>query len=288
MKFCYFAVHVEIRFCLIGLVPLFRLNKMQLLICGIILIWFGQNSYSANNPVVLVQPQLASPLLLPYNPTQTTVSLEKPFCVFDTLNPSSNANVDVYVVLSSVASSTFTPWKNYKGTNGGSTGPYRAASFKLPNCASPAKLSDLSIPSKLLSTLNEYLIQIGNNSACVNDPAATDLCNGPLGVGAAYRFKFLLIDGALVKGETSWSEPVFTRQALDPADLDTWIGKRTGSSVVIASVLSSVTFLLLCLLIPMSIYELVHRVKGKWLSGCNHKPQMVETTFTMVIRECHW
>ncbi|KAK1167261.1 uroplakin-3a-like [Acipenser oxyrinchus oxyrinchus] len=217
---------------------------------------------SAQTRRIATKPVVASPKLFQYNPTQSTVSLEKPFCVFDTLSPTSTMKVDVYVVVSSVASSSFTPGKTYRETKVGETEPYQAVSFSIPNCSSPPKFTDLLILSKVDKTLNDYLVRIGSHPTCAGDPGPTVLCNGPLAMGTAYRFKFLLVDGTTTKAETAWSEPIVTRNAQHQEDLDDWIGKRSGAMVVITSVLSSFTFILICLLIAVGVYDLVYRATG--------------------------
>uniref|UniRef100_W5NIF2 Uroplakin 3A n=1 Tax=Lepisosteus oculatus TaxID=7918 RepID=W5NIF2_LEPOC len=207
-----------------------------------------------------VKPEAVSPRLLRFNPTQSTVSLAKPLCVFDSVKPTNEMMVDVYVVHSLsgtyslkslnlstcvVATLTFETGKTYKETNGGTETPYKATSFGIPNCTSPPNPADLSVPQRIDKTLDEYLVRIGSNPTCVGEPEAEAFCNAPLSDGTSYRFKYLLVNGTTTIAETEWSESILTRKALSPDEIDTWIGKRSGGGIVVTVILSLLLFLLL-------------------------------------------
>ncbi|KAF7237693.1 Uroplakin-3a [Varanus komodoensis] len=79
----------------------------------------------------------------------------------------------------------------FEQTAGGQRGPYRAAAFNVPNCASSPRLSDAADTTKASAILSQYLIRVGDNVACLSDPNFLEVCNPPLFKDTAYRYEFL-------------------------------------------------------------------------------------------------
>ncbi|XP_069048446.1 uroplakin-3a isoform X1 [Lepisosteus oculatus] len=228
-----------------------------------ILVFFRLVPTTCATEALKVKPEAVSPRLLRFNPTQSTVSLAKPLCVFDSVKPTNEMMVDVYVVHSLSATLTFETGKTYKETNGGTETPYKATSFGIPNCTSPPNPADLSVPQRIDKTLDEYLVRIGSNPTCVGEPEAEAFCNAPLSDGTSYRFKYLLVNGTTTIAETEWSESILTRKALSPDEIDTWIGKRSGGGIVVTVILSLLLCLLLGAAIFMGVLDVIHHVKGR-------------------------
>ncbi|XP_066580554.1 uroplakin-3a [Amia ocellicauda] len=234
-----------------------------------------------------VKPVMVSPKLTWLNPTQNTVSLQKPFCVFDSLKPTSKMKIDVYVIQSLAATNTFDTGKTYKETNGGKEIPYKATSFNVPNCTSLPKPADLSTRTKVDKILNQYLVQIGNDSNCARELVEKKDCNGPLSVDSAYRFKYLLFDGNATIADTEWSEPVQTGKGLNPDEIDTWIGYRSGGGIVVTVTTSVLLFFLLVLAIAMGVFEsifhekMINATSRSHLSSAVKKRGSVEETNIM-------
>ncbi|XP_062991093.1 uroplakin-3a [Elgaria multicarinata webbii] len=195
------------------------------------------------------RPQIANPRFAMNNPTLTTVALEKPFCVFDGLM-SKEASYEVFLYVMAESAGTSRPSvadnsskplnATFQETGGGQSGPYKAAVFNVPNCASPPKLSDVADATKAPAVLTQYLIRVGDNAACLYDPNFLDVCNPPLSQDTAYRFKYLLVDrtAGVMKDQTQWSHPIKTKRPKQSSAIDTWPGRRTGGMIVITSILS--------------------------------------------------
>ncbi|KAH0616388.1 hypothetical protein JD844_027440 [Phrynosoma platyrhinos] len=203
-----------------------------------------------------VRPQIANPKFATNNPTLSTVALEKPFCVFDDLM-SKGASYEVYLYVTVVSARSSRPYvtdnsnkplnATFQQTNGGQSGSYRAAVFNVPNCASLPKLSDAADATKAPAVLTQYLIRVGDDTACLYDPNYLGACNPPLSADTAYRFKYVLVDQTtgVVKDQTLWSNPIKTRKLKQSSTIDTWPGRRSGGMIVITSILSVLLFVLL-------------------------------------------
>uniref|UniRef100_A0A8D2LUJ7 Uroplakin 3A n=1 Tax=Varanus komodoensis TaxID=61221 RepID=A0A8D2LUJ7_VARKO len=102
----------------------------------------------------------------------------------------------------------------FEQTAGGQRGPYRAAAFNVPNCASSPRLSDAADTTKASAILSQYLIRVGDNVACLSDPNFLEVCNPPLFKDTAYRFKYILVDRTtdVMKDQTLWSYPIKTKK----------------------------------------------------------------------------
>lgn len=69
----------------------------------------------------------------------------------------------------------------------------------------------------------------------------------------------MLVDNTegIVKDQTLWSDPIKTRKAKLPMKIDIWPGQRSGSMIVITSILSVSVFLLLAGLLASVFSALV-------------------------------
>ncbi|XP_026723956.1 uroplakin-3a isoform X1 [Athene cunicularia] len=203
-----------------------------------------------------MKPRTAAPQLATNNPTLTTVALEKPFCMFDSsLCPNKSCIIYLYAmkesasaISSQVTDNTSKPLDStFHQTSGGQLGPYKAALFNVPDCASPPKLADLGDVNKVSDILKQYLFRVGDDVNCLYDPNFLAVCNPPLAPDTTYRFKYVLLDSTegIVKDQTLWSDPIKTRKVKLPLKIDTWPGRRSGDMIVITSILSVLVFLLL-------------------------------------------
>ncbi|NXC66588.1 UPK3A protein, partial [Anhinga anhinga] len=203
-----------------------------------------------------VKPHLAAPHLATNNPTLTTVALEKPFCIFDSsLRPNKSYIIYLYAMKESASAISSLVTDNsskpldstFQQTSGGQLGPYKAALFSVPNCASPPKLADVGDVNKVSDVLKQYLFRVGDDGTCLYDPNFLAVCNPPLAPDTTYRFKYMLVDSTegIVKDQTLWSDPIKTRRVRLPLKIDTWPGRRSGDMIVITSILSVLVFLLL-------------------------------------------
>ncbi|XP_074013875.1 uroplakin-3a [Numenius arquata] len=203
-----------------------------------------------------LKPQVAAPQLATNNPTLTTVALEKPFCMFDSsLYPNKSYVIYLYAMkeLASAISSLVTTTNSkplnstFLQTSGGQLGPYKAATFNVPNCASPPKLTDVRDVNKVSDILKQYLFRVGDDGTCLYDPNFLAVCNPPLAPDTTYRFKYVLVDSTegIVKDQTLWSDPIKTKRVKLPLKIDTWPGRRSGGMIVITSILSVLVFFLL-------------------------------------------
>ncbi|KAF3814310.1 hypothetical protein GH733_017468 [Mirounga leonina] len=200
---------------------------------------------------VNLQPQLASVTFATNNPTLTTVALEKPLCMFDSSEAlGSNYEIYLYVLVdlassrnASVQDHSRTPLSStFQQTEGGRTGPYKAAAFDLAPCSDLPSLDALGDVARASEILNAYLVRVGANGTCLSDPNFPGLCNPPLSAATEYRFKYVLVNMStgLVQDQTLWSDPIRTKRPID-----TWPGRRSGGMIVITSILGSLPFFLL-------------------------------------------
>ncbi|XP_027450967.1 uroplakin-3a isoform X1 [Zalophus californianus] len=205
---------------------------------------------------VHLQPQLASMTFATNNPTLTTVALEKPLCMFDS-SAALGSNYEIYLyVLVDLASSrnasvqdhSRTPLSStFQQTEGGRTGPYKAAAFDLAPCSDLPSLDALADVARASEILNAYLVRVGANGTCLSDPNFRGLCNPPLSAATEYRFKYVLVNMStgLVQDQTLWSDPIRTNRLTPSSEIDTWPGRRSGGMIVITSILGSLPFFLL-------------------------------------------
>lgn len=84
--------------------------------------------------------------------------------------------------------STKTPLSStFQQTDGGRTGPYKAAAFDLTPCSDLPSLDDVQDVSRASEILNAYLIRVGANGTCLLDPNFQGLCNPPMSAATEYR-----------------------------------------------------------------------------------------------------
>uniref|UniRef100_A0A8C9G4H0 Uroplakin 3A n=1 Tax=Pavo cristatus TaxID=9049 RepID=A0A8C9G4H0_PAVCR len=210
-----------------------------------------------------MKPQLAAPQLATNNPTLTTVALEKPFCTFDSsLHPNKSYAIYLYVMKTSTISSVVTDSSSkpldstFQQTQGGHLGPYKAASFDVPNCVSPPKLADAGDINKVSDVLKQYLFRVGDDGTCLYDPNFLDVCNPPLAPDTTYRYNSYFLQGDCSKL---------------PMKIDIWPGQRSGSMIVITSILSVSVFLLLAGL-PDDILSILNLLSGEKETLSNNLP----------------
>ncbi|XP_039093544.1 uroplakin-3a isoform X2 [Hyaena hyaena] len=205
---------------------------------------------------VNLQPQLASVTFATNNPTLTTVALEKPLCMFDS-SAALDGPCEVYLYVlvdlassrnASVQDATKAPLSStFQQTEGGRTGPYKAAAFDLIPCGDLPSLDAVGDVARASEILDAYLIRVGANVTCLSDPNFHGLCNPPLSGATEYRFKYVLVNMStgLVQDQTLWSDPVCTNRLTPYSAIDTWPGRRSGGMIVITSILGSLPFFLL-------------------------------------------
>ncbi|XP_040829743.1 uroplakin-3b-like [Ochotona curzoniae] len=199
-------------------------------------------------PVVMLSclPPCLSLELLPYTPqitawdlegkvTTTTFSLEQPRCVFDSLADTAGT-VWLVVALSNVSRDFRNP----------QTLAEIPASPQLHTqghyMTLPLSLRQLPCQDPAGDSRNIPLLRVGNDFHCQQQP----YCNAPLPGPGPYSVKFLLIDASgSPRAETRWSDPITLHQGVAPGTIDTWPGRRSGSMIVITSVLCALTGLLL-------------------------------------------
>ncbi|XP_060109988.1 uroplakin-3a isoform X2 [Heteronotia binoei] len=203
----------------------------------------------------ILKPQIANPKFATNNPTLTTVTLEKPFCAFvSSVSKSASYEIHLYVMVdfAMASSASMTDLGNkplsatFLQTNGGKRGPYKAATFNVPNCAFPPASFDIADAAKAPAVLTQYLIRVGNDSYCLNDPNHLEVCNPPLSEDTSYRFKFALVDRTadIVKDQTHWSDPIKTNKLKPSSSIDTWPGQRSGGMIAISFLLSVLMFII--------------------------------------------
>lgn len=75
----------------------------------------------------------------------------------------------------------------FQQTQGGRTGPYKAAAFDLTPCSDLPSLDAVGDVSQASEILSAYLVRVGANVTCVSDPNFQGLCNPPLSMATEYR-----------------------------------------------------------------------------------------------------
>lgn len=83
----------------------------------------------------------------------------------------------------------------FQQTSGGQTGPYKAALFNVPNCASPPKLADVGDVNRASDVLKQYLFRVGDDGTCLYDPNFLAVCNPPLSPDTTYRYNSCFLQG---------------------------------------------------------------------------------------------
>ncbi|XP_067856193.1 uroplakin-3a-like isoform X2 [Heptranchias perlo] len=208
-------------------------------------------------PMINVKPEIPLTPIIRAPRTATTVTLIKPICVF------TNGNiVDVFGVQAAMNTNPNDigngSISTYQQTNGGKTGPYRAASFDIPTCTSLA-FEASTVPAEIQAEIDKYLFRVGNDVQCLNQVNnLIENCNAPLNADVQYRFKYAVRNTSTnrIVDETLWSDSISLLKAPEPTDLDTWPGRRTGGMVVITTLLVILLFLILCAFVALLMYVL--------------------------------
>uniref|UniRef100_A0A8D2DKK4 Uroplakin 3B n=1 Tax=Sciurus vulgaris TaxID=55149 RepID=A0A8D2DKK4_SCIVU len=184
--------------------------------------------------------------LIPYKPqvaawdlegkvTATTFSLEQPRCVFD--GHASTVDTIWLVVAFSHASRDFQNPQTLAEIPDSSRLLTHGHYMTLP-----LSLDQLPCEDSVGVRGSVPLLRVGNDFGCRQQP----YCNVPLPGPGPYSVKFLLMDASgSPKAETEWSNPITLHQGKAPSSIDTWPGRRSGCMIVIASILSTLTGLLL-------------------------------------------
>ncbi|KAM5172991.1 uroplakin-3a [Mantella aurantiaca] len=214
--------------------------------CALFFAWLLQN-----NLAVAVVPLLASSNICKFNPTQTTIALEKPYCFYINPNP---VNVYLLVVRNDALNATFSNG-SFTTTAGGYSAPYVAAIFSNPNCINTPTASQIYNITQVQATLDKYVVRVGNDSSCFN----VYPCNKPLQSNTAYRFSYAFYNSSSTNlvFQSDWSPPIYTKQGKDSGNIDTWPGRRSGGMIVITSILSVLTFFVLAGLVAAVISNLM-------------------------------
>ncbi|XP_072452722.1 uroplakin-3a [Notamacropus eugenii] len=200
-----------------------------------------------------LEPQLASITFATNNPTLTTITLEKPFCMFNASIPQNvSYEVNLYVMVNSgniwhaaiKDNRSFPMNSTFQETARGQRAPYKATSFILPQCGDLPSLDEAGDVSKSAEILSAYVVRVGDDHYCLLDPNFRGTCNPPLTRATEYRFKYVLINtlSGLVEDQTLWSQPIRTNQISPYSEIDTWPGRRSGAMIVITSILSTLVF----------------------------------------------
>lgn len=96
----------------------------------------------------------------------------------------------------------------FQQTSGGQIGPYKAALFNVPNCASPPKLVDVGDVNKASDVLKQYLFRVGDDGTCLYDPNFLAVCNPPLSPDTTYRYSSCILQAdccSYIKGNKTES-----------------------------------------------------------------------------------
>lgn len=101
------------------------------------------------------------------------------FCI---VSAAMSRNVSVQDSAGAPLSTTF------QQTEGGKSGPYKAAAFDLTPCGDLPSLDAVGDVTQASEILNAYLVRVGNNGTCFWDPNFQGLCNPPLRAATEYRW----------------------------------------------------------------------------------------------------
>ncbi|KAJ1165636.1 hypothetical protein NDU88_006055 [Pleurodeles waltl] len=194
-------------------------------------------------------PEVITPMMLANNPTLTTVALQRPACVFDGAIRRDTAagatpdyslySVTLYGLQATASNNNLSTSDTFQKTSGGSLAPFVIAKFAVPDC------SALGGAGASASTLQQYLVRVGDNTTCLNDPNFNGTCNPPLQSNTSYRFVYGLLKNGGRIGQTLWSDKITTKAVKNSDTIDTWPGRRSGGMIVITSILSVLLFFLL-------------------------------------------
>ncbi|NP_001083096.1 uroplakin 3A L homeolog precursor [Xenopus laevis] len=219
------------------------------------LCWFLQVHFARS-----AVPLLANSDFFSLNPTQTTITLERPFCMFkDAIDVylfaivKGATNIQVADAAKKVIAS------NYTGTQGGLLGPYQVAKLDNPKCENIQA-------SNIMADPNKYIVRVGGDVNCLTDPNFKGICNPPLQNNLQYRFTYVFTIGDVVQYQTDWSPPISTVNVKSSGTIDTWPGRRSGGMIVLTSILSTLMFFVFFAYIVGFAYSILNGSQTKEVS----------------------
>uniref|UniRef100_A0A8C3RUZ1 Uroplakin 3B n=1 Tax=Chelydra serpentina TaxID=8475 RepID=A0A8C3RUZ1_CHESE len=165
--------------------------------------------------------------------TATTFTLDQPICIFDQYV---NSTDDIWLVVAFTNATSH--FKN--PTSKIQIPPYQKLSTALHYMTLKTSLAFFPCAENRA----ESVLRVGSDTSCKDD-RSLEYCNGPLPRPGPYRVKFLILDTNGSKAETRWSQQIMLKQGHKASSIDTWPGRRSGTMVVITSILSSFIGILL-------------------------------------------
>ncbi|XP_039364395.1 uroplakin-3b [Mauremys reevesii] len=195
-----------------------------------------------------------SPEMVPYTPqitakslegklTATTFTLDQPICIFDQYV---NSTDDIWLVVA--FTNVTSHFKN--PTSKIQIPPYQKLSTALHYMTLKTSLAFYPCAENRATSV----LRVGSDTSCKDD-RSLEYCNGPLPHPGPYRVKFLILDTNGSKAETRWSQQIMLKQGRKARSIDTWPGRRSGTMVVITSILSSFIGVLVILFLCTVAYE---------------------------------
>ncbi|TTA83872.1 Uroplakin-3b [Bagarius yarrelli] len=196
-----------------------------------------------------------------------TVTIEKPFCYFDSFSSDCPSGYCPVYLIASLTSAT-SKYDTDKLTE--TVYDYTVAFTATGTPFFTVYLGfwrDLPCPAAGTPD-----VTVGAEGACT-----TRLCNGVLPDGRDVSFKYVLVIDNDEIAETKWSDNVLLRERKSPDSLGSGYAGRSSATVIITTILSITSFLLFLLLLSTFILICCCQ-KGKTESyGMEQKPSLVES-----------
>ncbi|XP_067394262.1 uroplakin-3b-like [Emydura macquarii macquarii] len=175
--------------------------------------------------------------------TATTFTLDQPLCIFDQYV---NSTDDIWLVVAFTNATS-----NFKNpTSRVKIPPYQGLSTALHYMTLKTSIAFYPCAESRAASV----LRVGSDTSCKDD-RSREFCNGPLTSPGPYRVKFLILDSNGSKAETRWSQQISLKQGRRASAIDTWPGRRSGTMVVITSILSSFIGVLVILFLCTAAYE---------------------------------
>uniref|UniRef100_A0A8C0IL07 Uroplakin 3B n=1 Tax=Chelonoidis abingdonii TaxID=106734 RepID=A0A8C0IL07_CHEAB len=175
--------------------------------------------------------------------TATTFTLDQPICIFDQYV---NSTDDIWLVVA--FTNVTSHFKN--PTSKIQIPPYQKLSTALHYMTLKTSLAFYPCAENRATSV----LRVGSDTSCKDDHSL-EYCNGPLPHPGPYRVKFLILDTNGSKAETRWSQQIMLKQGRKASSIDTWPGRRSGTMVVITSILSSFIGILVILFLCTVAYD---------------------------------
>ncbi|CAM2103942.1 uroplakin-3b [Caretta caretta] len=175
--------------------------------------------------------------------TATTFTLDQPICIFDQYV---NGTDDIWLVVAFTNATSH--FKN--PTSKIQIPPYQKLSTALHYMTLKNSIAFYPCAENRAASV----LRVGSDTSCKDD-RSLEYCNGPLPHPGPYRVKFLILDTNGSKAETRWSQQIMLKQGRKARSIDTWPGRRSGTMVVITSILSSFIGILVILFLCTVAYE---------------------------------